>query len=822
MIRKSWKTLICLLAVGFSACDKESGPDAPLGTEVENEVVGRLYLAGGKPAVGAKVRLYPVNWSPKPDGMDAQGSYLTLTDAKGEFRLDSLKNGEYNILGSLDTLASYQDSLIVSGNTKTLDADTLGPPGSITGYIALQPNHLASTATVEILGTQYYTNVSETGEFRFSGLAAGAYSIRVSTTLPQYTQLYSGFRIRTGSTDTLADTLRMAFTGIPVITGLRVDYDTLNGVARVSWSPVKYALLQDYALFRDNAQYTDLSPLPIVRLRDTVYRDTLFPRGGGGYAALQDDSFSLNVEYRVKARNISDDLGANFRFVALHAPSPAWVRTFLDLELLDTTDGVFSRMDSARVVLRYRNKTRSNDSLAWFPGSGNTPIRVRADLGFIGEDTLVFATAAKSGPAYIKVVMKDEAGSKWETTLSYSVIDDKPIVFAGRDSIVSAGLACQLRGSATQRFGSISKWEWDIGNRGSFIRTSGPDTIITMPAILQKNFQCVLRATDDDGFIGLDTISFTVTSSLPLAFPERGASVVGLGGKIYVMGGTDTEGDGGRDDRNVAFDTATSSFSLKAPIPAPARKKSVAVAYGGKIYLIGGMAQSEGGQAYLGVLQQMDIYDPQTDSWTSGPAMLNPILEPLAAVVGNKLYIFGKEVNKYGYDTQAIHEFDFSTGVWTLMQYLYPPYYYNSIYDFNFQGGSVTVLDGKIYFLKSGHFGIYDPAANEWTSPSSGDGMPPFPAYQPGPIWGHDGKIYSFGGLETSYTLANKIRSFDPLRRVWSEESPLLRGRRRAKVIPMGDRLFVVGGFCSESIPENVFGPVQQQFCDDGEIYPVP
>jgi len=66
-----------------------------------------------------------------------------------------------------------------------------------------------------------------------------------------------------------------------------------------------------------------------------------------------------------------------------------------------------------------------------------------------------------------------------------------------------------LHGKANQQFGKIIKWEWNINNNG-FIQTSSSDTTITTPPISKISYPCILRITDDDNNIAIDTTQLMI------------------------------------------------------------------------------------------------------------------------------------------------------------------------------------------------------------------------------------------------------------------------------------------------------------------------
>ena len=183
------------------------------------------------------MKIYAVGYLPGDAAaakVSAAAFFSTRTDAEGRYTVDSLPAGEYNILGQKDDLQSYQDSVYLSATPKDLDPDTLLTAGMLAGRVALQPNHNSETVTIQALGTNSYANADAEGRFELGPLAEGRYRLRVVTTEAQYTPLFAAVAVRAGRMDSLPDTLRPIFTGIPVVRGLSAVYDTLHGVVALT------------------------------------------------------------------------------------------------------------------------------------------------------------------------------------------------------------------------------------------------------------------------------------------------------------------------------------------------------------------------------------------------------------------------------------------------------------------------------------------------------------------------------------------------------------------------------------------------------------
>ncbi|MFC1585672.1 hypothetical protein ACFL5V_09010 [Fibrobacterota bacterium] len=110
-----------------------------------------------------------------------------------------------------------------------------------------------------------------------------------------------------------------------------------------------------------------------------------------------------------------------------------------------------------------------------------------------------------------------------------------PQVSAGADTTLSVNDVVSLHGTATDLNGSIVTWEWDIGNTGVFVASSG-DTSIALPATETAAFSAILRATDNEGNTGLDTVVFNVLQDIPLAFFTASPETVSVKDTIFLAG----------------------------------------------------------------------------------------------------------------------------------------------------------------------------------------------------------------------------------------------------------------------------------------------
>jgi serine/threonine-protein kinase PknK len=116
--------------------------------------------------------------------------------------------------------------------------------------------------------------------------------------------------------------------------------------------------------------------------------------------------------------------------------------------------------------------------------------------------------------------------------------------------------------------------------------------------------------------------------------PDMPAALFGhcqvqMGSSVYVIGGTLWNGRS-----SSVFVLQDLMWREVSPLPAP-RYEQACIAYGGKIYAIGGM--DEVGST----LSTVEIYDPLSDSWQQGPAL--PVVLRFAQVFNHQdiIYVLG-------------------------------------------------------------------------------------------------------------------------------------------------------------------------------------
>jgi hypothetical protein len=293
---------VIVTAMIFSCSDKSVS-----GTTDETVVSSvRVFNPDLTPAVNAAVKVFSVGDTTQIP------VYETTTDSKGQYKIE-VDYGVYNISVKKDSLAAFQDSVIYHKTYSTLSNDTLDSVHVIYGLVVMEGMQDPRTSTVQILGSDMYSNVSSNGVFVINGVAPGKYTLRAVTTLADYTPTFEHLTITTAAKDTIRDTITMIYTGIPVIDKIHAVYDTVRGIVHLSWDTTDYAYLRDFLIYRDTMPVLTPSTIPVSTSYSCSYSDTLdsaiYNRQGG-------------IVYRVAVRAQSFTIGETVADVEILPVAP--------------------------------------------------------------------------------------------------------------------------------------------------------------------------------------------------------------------------------------------------------------------------------------------------------------------------------------------------------------------------------------------------------------------------------------------------------------------------------------------------------------------
>lgn len=122
----------------------------------------------------------------------------------------------------------------------------------------------------------------------------------------------------------------------------------------------------------------------------------------------------------------------------------------------------------------------------------------------------------------------------------------------------------------------------------------------------------------------------------PMETARSHAPTISFNEKLYVFGG------GGPDfkslDSCVCYNPSTNVWETLANMPTK-RSGTAGFLIQNKIYIVGGGFKKPDGNFQF--LTTVEIYDPLTNTWETGPAMDQPHDYPAATLVGDTIYILG-------------------------------------------------------------------------------------------------------------------------------------------------------------------------------------
>lgn len=284
--------------------------------------------------------------------------------------------------------------------------------------------------------------------------------------------------------------------------------------------------------------------------------------------------------------------------------------------------------------------------------------------------------------------------------------------------------------------------------------------------------------------ISFDSGDFWSTAeSLPAVL--AGHAFVAVGEAAFAIGGLRESGGSNASVGDVfRYEAATDTWTTREPMPT-ARALHSAVAVGGKIYAIGGAADT--------FLATVEEYDPLTNIWTPRADMPTARQAAMAAEVGGKIFVIGGQAD--GSEVLATVEvYDPATNTWGFAADIPTARI----------GAAVAAIGGKIYVAGGATVDDatgdtilldtleeYDPATNSWTGRSS----MPRALLVPASAAAAD-KLYVMGGAEDveDTTGSDFVGEYDPQTDEWRTRFPMSTARLLAAAATIGDEIFVPGG----------------------------
>jgi hypothetical protein len=495
-------------------------------------VMGMLYEPDGvTPAKSAVVHIRKKNTlaDTSQPGLSKRliDTSTVTTNDSGVFRIDTIDTGTYVIEGTSGNNLALIDSVKVKNpdSTKVVPPDTLKPAGAIKGIINLSEGGDPRQVFVLAFGIDRFARVNPDGSFKFGNLARGLYDLRLISGLSNYGVLdTSGVQVIAGDTTDLG-TINLPFTGIPTPKNLKVSFDTLKQFVILTWDKADTALIDGYNIYRaiKGQNFSLITQTPLSETT-TTYFDSAVAVGN-------------TYEYRVVSRRVSGEESPKVDILGdtVIVVSSSLVTTTFTWNLNNTIGDTASINDTVRICVTYSNPTRRIEKIVWYVDSlDSTAVKQKADSLMTGKDTLVYWWKL-AGNKKILVTVTDGAGTVWTDSEVVMIVQDVPVSFSGMDTTVSINDTVHLHGTATQLFGNIVEWAWDIGNTGTFNVTGNGDTTIIMPSLVNSNYLCVLRVKDDDGNVAKDTVKTSVIQDQPVANSGKDTTV-SINDTVYLHG----------------------------------------------------------------------------------------------------------------------------------------------------------------------------------------------------------------------------------------------------------------------------------------------
>jgi hypothetical protein len=341
-----------------------------------------------------------------------------------------------------------------------------------------------------------------------------------------------------------------------------------------------------------------------------------------------------------------------------------------------------------------------------------------------GADTVITLPAATVPlPCVLRVT--DDDGLSALDTVSIAVSLD-PKVDAGADTTVAMGGFVSLRGRVRAGFGTVAKWEWDIGATGAFRSNASGDTLFQL-AMATTSFRCVLRATNAAGYSGTDTVAVTVGGSgelhwqgfeLPDTLVKMQATTpVEFRGKLWLLGGARQT----YTNEIWASDDGISWVSRGHAAWTP-RGGHALIEFGGRLWALGGTISASGNFG-------------SSEVWSTSDGVVwnqTAVTSPFTSRANHRSFVFkGKMCVAGGDYRDGFSDASYRPDMWCSQD---GSEWSRSaglqMYVFNSQAQLIAMPDGRLLGASSSNVLSYSENAVDWTS------VPTYPDYAMGSPYG--------------------------------------------------------------------------------------
>jgi hypothetical protein len=287
------------------------------------------------------------------------------------------------------------------------------------------------------------------------------------------------------------------------------------------------------------------------------------------------------------------------------------------------------------------------------------------------------------------------------------------------------------------------------------------------------------------------------TGQLAQARWGQGAATL-ADGRILAVGGTTTTSSVGALASVEIYDPASGIWT-SGPSLREARAYPVVVSLAdGRVLVVGGARDKV-------PLASTEIFDPTSGTWTAGPAMTTPrsVFAGVRLTDGRVLVVGGGTTREAGPATASAEIYDPASNTWRATAPMHEPRAYPTAT--LLPDGRVLVVGGETTYQAAGPVlgsaELFDPHAGTWTKTG------PLVV----PVYGHsatllsNGDVLVAGGWISASTSSSAIATaqlFDPRSDTWTAAAPMEKARADARALALPDgRVVEVGGLSAEYTP---------------------
>ncbi|MCB0358245.1 MAG: IPT/TIG domain-containing protein, partial [Bdellovibrionales bacterium] len=286
---------------------------------------------------------------------------------------------------------------------------------------------------------------------------------------------------------------------------------------------------------------------------------------------------------------------------------------------------------------------------------------------------------------------------------------------------------------------------------------------------------------------GVGVGEWTVETPMPHELGEVAAGIVN--GVMYIVGH--------HTNQTLSFDLSTGLWRDDHAVRPFIGDHHAAEVVDGKWYLIGGI----GGSSDL----KVQIYDPLTDSWSTGQDIPFSSGSGSTAVIDGKIYLAGGLDSTQNQETANTAVYNPVSNSWTMLTPMLAGRHH-----------AASATDGQKLYVFGGRVGpnvptlgqdsvqIYDPVTDAWVASfQSGSGIPPLPQRRSGmgkAVY-YRGELYVLGGETVPGGIGaepgdvyDRVDVYNPVSASWRQEVDMPTARHGIFPLLHDDKIYVAGG----------------------------